>query len=65
MLVVGLRLGEYNDIRSGISEERISLYRLNYGLKILNFDGKKDMETREMTCLNFLAAIKGCTFKDV
>lgn len=50
MLVVGLRLGEYNDIGSGISEERISLYRLNYGLKSLNFDGKKDMETREMTC---------------
>lgn len=51
MLVVGLRLGKYNDIGSGISEERIRLYRLNYGLKRLNFNGKKDMETREMTIL--------------
>lgn len=48
MLVVGLRLGEYKDIGSGILEERIRLY--NYGLKRLNFDGKKDMGTREMTC---------------
>jgi hypothetical protein len=34
--VVGLRLGKYNDIGSGISEEMIRLYRLNYGLKRLN-----------------------------